>query len=396
MFFQPVNDFHSFHAFPHEEFDNVPLLHFHDKWRFCGMAPINLTGLDGHSLSWHRTILQLCPFHPAIRFGTIPQRKKIRARNTHPVFGIRRDCLILRYRLQGGMIRELKYKATILNNIHVIWVKMDEPLRRSVFFFWTQRVLAGSHFTSCGPHSIFDHLLALRDPQTESHLGQIKNDLQSLYKVASQGYALVQKFKWTSNILGTDLRPRRTLDYDLDDIIFRRPGNFSFSVYGVYYERSRNRGPLRAIICKNWFYFNVFTMGSSHVFLRAQENQGRNGPPHPIASFIGQTPSLRLFSETKWKLVIFKDRLWDDIASTRSRRPSEAKENYELTEADPDGLPALERFFDSGASKKQTCDSLYFLRTTLTTLYIEGPSLANERRTSIHLDRPGHYRSRMI
>jgi hypothetical protein len=31
MFVQPVNDFHSSHAFLHEVLDNVPLFHFCDK-----------------------------------------------------------------------------------------------------------------------------------------------------------------------------------------------------------------------------------------------------------------------------------------------------------------------------------------------------------------------------
>jgi hypothetical protein len=34
MSVQPVNDFHPFHAFLHEELDNGPMLYFHEKSHF--------------------------------------------------------------------------------------------------------------------------------------------------------------------------------------------------------------------------------------------------------------------------------------------------------------------------------------------------------------------------
>jgi hypothetical protein len=47
VFIQSVNDFHAFHAFIHEELENVPLLHFHEMWHAFGMAPVISAGLGG-------------------------------------------------------------------------------------------------------------------------------------------------------------------------------------------------------------------------------------------------------------------------------------------------------------------------------------------------------------
>jgi hypothetical protein len=47
MAIQPDNDLHRFHAFLHEELDGGPLLHFHEKWHFLGIAPVISAALGG-------------------------------------------------------------------------------------------------------------------------------------------------------------------------------------------------------------------------------------------------------------------------------------------------------------------------------------------------------------
>jgi hypothetical protein len=49
MYIQPVNNFH---AFLHEELDNIRPLHFHEKWHYFGIAwlfwpGLAVNGLDG-------------------------------------------------------------------------------------------------------------------------------------------------------------------------------------------------------------------------------------------------------------------------------------------------------------------------------------------------------------
>jgi hypothetical protein len=45
MLVQPVTDFHPFHAFRHQELDDIPLLHFHEKRHFFEIMRVISAGL---------------------------------------------------------------------------------------------------------------------------------------------------------------------------------------------------------------------------------------------------------------------------------------------------------------------------------------------------------------
>jgi hypothetical protein len=48
MAIQPINDFHPFHTFLHEELDNGPLIDFHETSHFFGIAQVISAGLVGY------------------------------------------------------------------------------------------------------------------------------------------------------------------------------------------------------------------------------------------------------------------------------------------------------------------------------------------------------------